>query len=176
MDTTVYVAKIGKTVGLKGELKFHIDTDFENQFSKDKTFLLKNNQTITIEYYNKKRGTIKFIGFDDIDNAKRLTNQELFSTIEQTKKECVLDKEQYFWFDIIGCKIIEDDLVLGIVKDIDRFASSDYLKISTDSNLIKKNLPKEFLLPYIKNQFISKVDIEAKTLYVNGAKDILENS
>ena len=180
MNSTIYVAKIGKTIGLKGELKFHLETDFSNQFTKNKTFQLKNKSILTIEHYNYKRDVIKFIGIDTIEDAKKLTNQELYSTIDDTKANCKLDKNQYFWFDIMGCKIIEDDIVLGRVSDIERYGIIDYLRIDTDKELIKEELnselPKEFLLPYIQDKFILEVDIEAKTIEVSGAKDILENS
>jgi len=175
MNSTIYVAKIGKTVGLKGELKFHLETDFSNQFTKNKTFQLKNKSILTIEHYNHKRGVIKFLGIDSIEDAKKLTNQELYSTIEDTKANCKLDKNQYFWFDIIGCKVIEEDVVLGEVSDIERYGITDYLRIDTAKEL-NQELPKEFLLPYISEKFILRVDIEAKTIEASGAKDILENS
>jgi 16S rRNA processing protein RimM len=179
MNSTIYVAKIGKTVGLKGDLKFHLDTDFENQFSKDNSFTLKNKTTLVIEYYNPKRGVIKFIGINSVEDAKKLTNQEVYSTIEDTKSNCKLDDNQYFWFDIIGCDLIENDMIIGNIKDIDRFGVTDYLKIITDENLSKKldkELPKEFLLPYIQDKFILDVDTKTKKIIVNGAMDILENS
>lgn len=34
MKDKIYVAKLGKTVGLKGDLKLFIDSDFPEQFKK----------------------------------------------------------------------------------------------------------------------------------------------
>lgn len=79
---------------------------------------------------------------------KKLTNQELFVSEEITKENCTLKENEFFWFDILECKIIEDGRTLGIVKDIHRYPLDDYLEITTDENLVKENLPKTFLIPY----------------------------
>ena len=36
----IYIAKLGKTVGLKGQQKLHIDSDFPEQFKKIQNLLL----------------------------------------------------------------------------------------------------------------------------------------
>ncbi len=40
----VQVAKLGKTVGLKGYVKLHNLSDFSSQFKKDATFFIKNTK------------------------------------------------------------------------------------------------------------------------------------
>ena len=56
---------------------------------------------------------------DEVEN-KKLTNKNLFTTIERTRKECRVGNGEYFWFDIEGCKVIEDGKVLGI-HDIKKY-------------------------------------------------------
>jgi 16S rRNA processing protein RimM len=163
----IYVCKVGKTVGLNGQLKLHIDSDFPEQFFKGATFLTNKNINLTIETFNKKNNLVKFVGFDNIDTSKKLINQQLFSTIQDTKTNCTLDENQFFWFDLIGCKIIENDKILGEVIEIHRYPISDYFEIQTQN--------KTFLLPYLP-AYILNVDIEAKMILVNGAFDILEAS
>jgi 16S rRNA processing protein RimM len=87
-----------------------------------------------------------------------------------------LKKDEYFWFDIIDCKVYEDDILLGIVKEIHRFPLNDYLELETDSLLIQKNLPKVFLIPYVKDEYILNVDTSSKTIKVKNSYQILENS
>lgn len=171
----IYVAKLGKSVGLKGEMKIFIDSDFPEQFKSGATFTTNKKIKLTVKSFNQNRETICFEEIKDIDEAKKLTNQELFSSIERTKESCTLNKNQYFWFDIITCKIYEDDILLGKVLDIHRYPISDYLEIETDNSLVKDGLPKVFLLPYEDN-YILNVDIESKTITVKDAKAILENS
>lgn len=171
----VYVAKVGKTVGLKGDLKFFIDSDFPEQFKKDAVFTTDKNIELKIEKYNESNSTVKFYGYDNIDIAKKLTNSLLYTTKEQTQIDCNLDKDQYFWHDIIGCKVKENDQVIGTVKDVQRFAIDDFLFITTTEELIKKEYPKSFLVPYI-NRYILNVDIQNKTITTTDCLEILQNS
>ncbi|MEA3513005.1 MAG: ribosome maturation factor RimM [Campylobacterota bacterium] len=172
---TIYVGKLGKTVGLKGQQKLHIDSDFPEQFKKDATFITNKKQTLTIETFNSSNNTVKFKGIDTIEDAKKLTNKELFVSQEDTKDNCKLDKNQYFWFDIENCEVIEDGEVLGKVIDIQRMPLEDYLLIETTKELQDQNLNKNFLVPYNDNYIVS-VDIEKKQIVVQNCKEILEAS
>lgn len=171
----VYVAKLGKTVGLKGEIKIHVDSDFPEQFKKGAVFNTNRNIKLTVFSFNETRGVIKFEEFNNIDDAKKLTNQELHTSIDNTKDNCKLKEDQFFWFDIINCEIIEDGLLLGKVKDIHRYPIADYLEIETDAKLIDKKLPNTFLIPYGK-EYILNSDIENKKIITKDALAILENS
>ena len=167
------VSKLGKVVGLRGELKLHLTTDFPEQFVPNKEFILNKNQKLTIESYNESRGLVKFREIHSREEAFKYVNKRLFSTIEETKEDCSLKKDEFFWFDIIGCKIVEDGEILGVVKEIEEMGSSDYLSVDTDLSL--KDLPKNFYIPYI-DKYIESVDVSSKTIYTKEAKLILENS
>lgn len=172
----VFVAKLGKAVGLKGEIKIHIESDFPKQFKKGANFSTNKKNDLLVEVFNEKRGTIKFQGIDDVDMAKKLTNLELYSSFDKTRENCTLSQGEYFWFDIISCDVIENDIILGKIKDIHRYPICDYLEIITDKILIDKELPKNFLLPYVNEEYILNVDIKNKKVYVKDALAILENS
>jgi 16S rRNA processing protein RimM len=168
------IAQIGRTIGLWGDLKFHLHTDFPEQFKVGKTYK-SNRGDLTIADINFTRGTIRFTGYESIDSAKKLTNTKLYANEEQTKENCELGEGQHFWFDVIGCVVKQDDEVLGVVEDIQRMADTDYLAVKTDASLIEAGLSKQFLLPYIE-RYIIKVDTEEKIVYTKDAKDILEAS
>mgnify|MGYP001076258968 CR=1 FL=1 len=175
MNNKIYVAKLGKSVGLKGEIKIFIDSDFPQQFKKGATFTTNKKNTLTVKEYNSKRDTISFNEINSIDEAKKITNQQLFTSEEETKKNCELNKNQYFWFDLIGCEILENGELLGKIKDIHRYPLGDYFEIETSNDLVTKELPKIFLLPYEKN-YIINVDIDSKKIQAKDARAILENS
>ena len=78
-EDKVYAAKIGKTVGLKGWLKFYIVSDFPEQFCPDATFITNKNLFLVIESFDKKNNLIKFREINTVEEAKKLVNQELFS-------------------------------------------------------------------------------------------------
>lgn len=175
-NSNVYVAKLGKAVGLQGHLRLFIDSDFPEQFKKGAVFTTNRNLQLKVLEYNSSRELVKFENYEDVDTAKRLTNQELYSTIEQTKENCKLGKNEFFWFDLISCEVFENDLKLGKVKEIQRYPLNDYLEITTDIELVNKGYPKVFLIPHIFDKFVLNIDIENKRINVINSFDILENS
>ena len=173
-DDTSLIAQIGRTIGLWGDLKFHIHTDFPEQFKVGQTYKT-NRGDLTIAEMNMKRGIIRFQGYESIDSAKKLTNVKIFADISQTKENCDLNEGQHFWFDIIGCAVEDEGRVIGTIEDIQRMGDTDYLVIKTDESFVKEGLSKTFLLPYI-DRYVVKADVEAKLVYTKDAKDILESS
>lgn len=169
------VAVVGKTVGLKGQLKLNNKSDFINQFKKGAIFYDKNSNEFEVESFDKAKLLIKFTGYNDIDSAKILTNKILYTTKADTIKNCKLKKDEFFYFDIIGCKIVENNQVLGIVEDIEKFPMNHMLLIKTSDELTQKNTPKNFYIPY-NDRYIISVDIKNKTIFSKDSIDILENS
>ncbi len=173
-NDTSLIAQIGRTIGLWGDLKFHMHTDFPEQFKIGNTYK-SNRGDLTIADINFTRGIVKFSGYESIDSAKKLTNVKIFADISQTRENCDLKEGQHFWFDIIGCTVKQGDEVLGEVTDIQRMADTDYLVIKTDDVLVKLDFSKSFLLPYI-DRYVLTVGLEEKVVYTKDAKDILEAS
>jgi len=168
------IAQIGRTIGLWGDLKFHLHTDFPEQFKIGNTYKSTRGD-LTIADINFARGIIKFRGYESIDSAKKLTNVKLFANMEQTKENCDLKDGQHFWFDIIGCVVKDEELLLGTVEDIQRMGDTDYLAVKTVESLVSDGLPSSFMLPYIEH-YVLKSNIEEKVVYTKDAKGILEAS
>ena len=171
----LHIATLGKSVGLRGDMKLHIKTDFPEQFKKNATFYITPDKQVAIESVNFQRATVKLQGCDTPEEAKKFTNVKLHTTIERTREECKLEEGQHFWFDIEGCEVYEDDRLLGKVVEIERILDTDYLKIETNDELVAQKLPKSFLLPY-DDRCIVSVDTKAKKIEATGAYDILEAS
>ena len=165
------IAKIGKTNGLKGWQKIHLLTDFPEQFKPNTTFE-SDKINLTIEKIDLKRKIVKFKGIDTPEDAKKLTNRMLYTTEEQTKENIKLKENEYFWFDILGCDVVENDILLGKVTDIER-VDVDYLVVQTDKELVNKGFPKRFLIDFKRH--VKDVDIEQKKITASGAIDILES-
>ena len=168
------IARIGKSVGLKGDLKLNILTDFPEQFKKGANFQSDRGE-LAIAFFDQKRKIIRFEGINSVDDAKRLTNSYLYTTKEATKRNCKLKENEYFWYQIIGLEIEDDGCLLGRVEEIERLAGTDYLKIKTDSALVLNGLSKTFLIPYI-DRYIVRVDLDKRKVLTTGAKAILEAS
>ena len=172
MTEKIYVAKLGKTVGLNGTMKVYIDSDFPEQFKTNATFTTQKNKSLIIEKFNPHNSTVKFVDINSVEDAKKLTNSHLFTSMEATKENCNLEEDQYFWFDLMDCILIENGETLGKIVDIQRLPLDDYFVIDTAKELQEKDLSKQFLLPYTKD-YIQNVDIKNKEITVINAKDIL---
>jgi len=169
-----FIAQIGKTHGLWGDLKIHFHTDFPEQFQIGKSFESDRGK-LQVARIDLDKGLIGFVGYGDIDTAKRLTNTKIYTSLEETQKSCDLQEGQYFWFDIIGLLLYDHEELLGKVSDIQRILSIDYLQINTDTTLIEAGFAKSFLVPYIP-RYILSVDKDAKKIVTQDTKDILEAS
>lgn len=171
----LHIATLGRTVGLYGDMKFHDKSDFPEQFVAGATFYTQKGETLTIHSVNEARGTIKIQGYESMESAKKLTNTKLFTTMEATRKQCELGEGQHFWFDILGCEVYEGDKRLGVVKEVERIAITDYLSVETDDALVNAGESKSFLVPY-QAPFILSTDIDTKRINVQGAIDLLQAS
>lgn len=174
-NSLLHIATIGKTVGFKGELKLHIHSDFPEQFKKGVSFFINEKDTLTINSIDIKKSLISFIGYPSDLEAKKLTNKDLFTTIERSRAECKLENGEYFWFDLIGCSIVENGEILGVVSEIERIVNTNYLCVKTDVLLVNSGFTKSFLIPHLVN-FVLAIDIQKRVIKVSGAKDILEAS
>jgi len=169
-----FIAQVGKTHGLHGDLKLHIHTDFPEQFKAGYRFQ-SSAGLLEIHEVNLTRGLISFKGYSGIDYAKKLTNVKIYASLEETRERCELKDDEHFWFEIEECSVMEDDVLLGKISQMQRLADVDYLFIETDEKLVKEGLSKTFLVPYI-DRYIIKKDMEAKLIFTKDAKEILEAS
>jgi len=168
------IAQVGRTVGLGGDLKFHLHTDFPRQFRPGVT-LQSSRGPLTVAAYNPKRGLIRFEGYESPEAAKALTNAKIYSDEAQTRELCPLKEGEHYWFEIIGAEVKEGDDILGKVREIQRMLDVDYLLIETDAALREAGLPETFLLPYIP-RYILSFDPGTKLLQTRDAREILEAS
>jgi 16S rRNA processing protein RimM len=169
-----FIAQVGKTHGLYGDLKLHLHTDFPEQFKAGYSFQTSSG-VLEVKDVNLTRGIISFRGYEGIDFAKKLTNTKIYATLEETKERCELKEGEHFWFEIEGCEVRENDVILGKVSEMQRLADVNYMFIETDEALVKEGFATTFLVPYI-DRYVLKTDVEAKTVFTKDAKDILEAS
>lgn len=190
----VLVAKLGRTIGIKGFVRLHNLSDFPEQFKRGASFFDENGREFIIKMRN--GDTVLFEGFEGIEKAKNLVNLSLFQSIKQSRKSCKLGKDEFFYFDIIGLKVLENGVLLGIVKDIIEAGVNHLLLIATDEKLAEtdKNLQdkandklsksnkkpatqrkvKEFYLPYV-DFYVTKVDLANGQIRAQNALTLLES-
>jgi len=175
-DDRLLVATIGKVVGLGGDLKLHIESDFTNQFEKGRKFLLDDGKELTIADFDEAKKLIKFENFFIREEAKKLTNMKLYSTKSKSKDELLLKDGEYFWFELEDLEVYEDKQCIGTVTKVDRIAGYDYLLIFASKELQNSlNGPKTFMIPYV-DRYIKSVNLESKKIEVIDCVDLYEAS
>ena len=169
-----FIAQVGKTHGLQGDLKLHIHTDFPEQFKVGYSFQTSSG-SLEILRINLERGIVCFKGYEGVDYAKKLTNTKIYASLEETKERCELEKGEHFWFEIEQCFVEEEGVRLGKVSEMQRLADVNYMFIETDAKLVEEGFSKTFLVPYIE-RYVVETDVEKQVVMTKDAKEILEAS
>ncbi|RDU71332.1 16S rRNA processing protein RimM [Helicobacter aurati] len=164
----VLVASLGKAVGLHGGIRAFVVTDFPEIFSKNTRFYLSNHyitsedsiscMLVTLTNYHAQKQLLFFQEITQREQAELFRNTAMYTTIAETRKLCSLQEHEFFYFDIIGMQIIEDEETLGEVKDIQKIANTYYFIV--DNN---------FLIPYI-DRYIIRIDKNTKQIFTRDAR------
>lgn len=171
----VLVARLGKTIGLRGCIRLHNLSDFPSQFKKGVSFFCAGKQLV-IKAYNPSNRSILFEGYESVEKACELTNLELYQSMERTRKLCKLKKDEFFYFDILGCGLRIPERTLGFVRGIVETGGGYLFEVETDEALKNAGLPKIFFVPYA-DRFVSSIDTQKREILCkNEAYLILENS
>lgn len=168
-EELVAIATLGKPVGLKGGLRIFLITDFEEVLTRGATFYMKEScfleskndsdlmREVSLATYNPQTKVIRLEEVTNREDAGRLRNSTIYSTIAKTRETCPLQAGEFFYFDIIGMEVVEDGRVLGRVKQIDHIANLHYFV-----------LEKDFLIPYI-DRYVLSIDLEARRILTRDA-------
>jgi 16S rRNA processing protein RimM len=155
---------------LDGTLKLKSLTDQPKKRYKkgNKVFLFnpKNNDitNLTVDSYktNGQFDLVKVFGIDTKEKADELRGCLL--KVEKDSKD--LEEGHYFFSDLVGCQIIdENENVLGVVAQVEEFPSAITLRV-------RRNGEKDFFVPFL-NEFINKVDILKKKIYIRVMEGML---
>lgn len=160
--------KIGKVLGthaLKGELKIRSYSDFNDQrfVIGNKLYLNNIEDPLIIKTVRIHKGNylVSFEGLQDIN----LVEKYVGSIVYGLKEDVVLEDDEYFYDDLIGCKVKENDQVIGTVESIYFNGAQDILNVKTTKKTIA--------IPYV-DAFIVDEDIENKVIEVQLIKGMYD--
>ena len=141
------VGKIVNTQGLQGEMRVLSVTDFaEERFKKGNTLALfdKKDQfvmDVEIASYRKVKNfdIIKFKGMYHINDIEKFRDFTL-----KVREEDLTDLEdgEFYYHEIIGLEVYENDVLLGTIKEILQPGANDVW-------VVKRKGKRDLLLPYI---------------------------
>ena len=157
--------KIGKIVGthaLKGELKIRSFSDFNDQrfVVGHKLYLNEIVDPFIIKTVRVHKGNylISFEGLQDINLVEKYVGYNVYGL----KEDVELDDDEYFYDDLIGCQIINNDQEIGKVESVYFNGAHDVLTVQTAN--------KKIAIPYV-DAFIENEDIVASLEFWGAYED-----
>lgn len=150
-DKKIIIGKIGAAHGVRGDMKVYPLTDFPDRFNTiKKAFIDDKEIDIISTRYQNNFVVMKVKGVNSCEEVARYTNKLLKINRSDVPP---LNEGEYYSFDIIGLKVInQDDVVLGEIIEI--------LKTGSNDVYITKTLEgKQLLIPALK-KVVTEINIE----------------
>ncbi len=163
---TIVIGKIGAPYGVKGWVKITTYTDeIEGVFSYSPWLLGDGDKQVTIDSWrtHNKGVVAKIIGVETRDDAESIKNLDISIKAEQLPQ---LTDDEYYWRDLVGMQVItESGYNLGTVKELFETGSNDVMLIRANPNDAFGQ--KERMVPFLHDQVIKQVDMQARTIKVD---------
>ena len=158
----VYIGKIVGTHGIKGEIRIISNFDKKEKiFVIDKPVYIGNEKLKEIiNSYRKHKNydMITLKGIYDINEVLKYKGQKVYALRRDLNIE-----NDYVLDDLLGMKIVSNNIEYGIVEDIFDNNGNTLLKILFDKN---------YYIPYNK-RYIKSVDLKNKSIEVDSVKDLI---
>jgi 16S rRNA processing protein RimM len=162
----VWLARIRRVQGRKGEVLADLLTDFPEKFAeRRKLWLLTAAGTasesareaeLKNSWLHKGDVVLHFAGVDSIEEAEKL--RDLVVAIPRGERAALGEDEVYVG-DLIGCALVdvvgEPERVVGVIEDVDRGAGPVALLVVRGETL------DEILVPFAK-AYLRKIDLECR--------------
>ena len=146
-----------KPDGLRGEVRVFSDSDFlKERLIKGQIFKTeKGDLTIQTATLGSNVHKVKFKELSSIEDAEKYRQMDLML---ETLDSSLLDEDEYYFVDLIGCDVYFDDQCIGQVLEVMDMSAHPVLRIKTESET--------FLIPFIE-AFVPEIDVKNKRIKVN---------
>lgn len=160
MEQMLRVGVITSTHGVRGEVKVFPTTDDAKRFKTLKKVILDGREPLELSIeqvkFFKNMVILKFKGYDNINDVETWRQRDLLITRDQAVE---LKEDEYFITDLIGLTVVNEEVVLGRVKDVLETGANDVYVVELTGG-------KELLLPAIKDCILN-VDLEGGRMKVH---------
>ncbi len=169
VEDCFYFGKIGKPKGFKGEVNIIIDRDSPTKpNSLDEVFVLIGKKLVPYPFIQfkltpKGNALARFEGLNSDLDVNRIKNLSLYLPKSILP---VLDRDDYYLHDLIGCKLIDQSLgYIGLINEVNSQTAQKLLFVDTNKE--------EIVIPFV-DDFIVKIDIISKEVTLDLPKGIVD--
>lgn len=163
---TLIVGKIGAPYGVKGWVKITSYTEqLEGIFEYTPWFLGSDSEEYKVDLWrtHNKGVVAKLVGVESRDDAEAIKNLDISIKAEQLPQ---LADDEFYWRDLVGMQVVtENGYDLGVVKELFETGANDVMLVKANPNDAFGQ--KERMLPYLYDQVIKQVDMQARTIKVD---------
>ena len=158
MNAHIVVGKVLKPQGVRGEVKISPYTEDISRFKKMKYLIIESTgaklNVLSVRVDNA-FAYVKLEGIDDRNLAESLRDE----IVSIDRQDATKPKEgHYYLVDLIGCNVILENKVVGVVREILQYGAADVYVLDTEGD--------ELMFP-AGDGVITHVDVEAKRIYVD---------
>jgi len=165
----VEVGKIVNTHGIKGEVKIKSNSDFtDKRFQPGEIVEIARKDKAPLEFkiasYRMHKGLhmLSFEGINNINDIEYLKGETLLQ--ERDHEEIELGEHEFYYSDIIGCTVFNEDTPIGRVIEIFETGANDVWVVKGD---------KEYLIPYIAD-VVKEIDVEGRRIQITPMEGLLD--
>ncbi|NLP45211.1 MAG: 16S rRNA processing protein RimM [Peptococcaceae bacterium] len=157
---TVVIGEVLKSHGIKGEIKIYPLTDNQARFKKLKKVYLSDQKTeLSFAVQGVRLGSkgmvyLKLAGIETPEQAQKFQGFQ----VRIDRSEVPPLKDRWYYFELEGMKVYENDVLLGtLVKILQTGANDVYL--------VRREEGKDICIPALKS-VVKKVDVPGKRMDV----------
>ncbi|GHB58858.1 ribosome maturation factor RimM [Persicitalea jodogahamensis] len=168
-DDCYLLGYIVKSHGTKGQLVFHLDVDYPEEYEElESVFLEIKGDLIPyfVESFNlqkKGRSIVQLEGVDTMEKALALVGTSLFMPLETLEE---LDDEGFYYHEIQGFEVLDENLgALGTVREVYSVATQNLIALDYQGS--------EVLIPIVDG-IVLKADRKKKQVLVSLPEGLLE--
>lgn len=165
----VEVGKIVNTHGIKGEVKIKSNSDFtDKRFQPGEIVEIARKDKAPLEFkiasYRMHKGLhmLTFEGINNINDIEYLKGETLLQ--ERDHEEIELGEHEFYYSDIIGCTVFNEDTPIGRVIEIFETGANDVWVVKGD---------KEYLIPYIAD-VVKEINVEGRRIQITPMEGLLD--
>jgi 16S rRNA processing protein RimM len=163
----VVVGRLGRPHGIRGEVTVEVRTDEpELRFAPGSSVFLSSGKSIKIETIRWHQNVllVKFDGIADRNESETLRGNLV--EVEIDELDLPEDEDEFYDRQLIGLKVFENAIQVGILEDVLHLPGHDLLSIKLTDG-------KEMLLPFVE-QFVPVIDLEKGIVSITPPQGLME--